>query len=354
VLLEYVPYVYDHGKYPFSFTTRYDDETSHWGFGEIRNIKIPQVLHNKADEVEMEAMSRQGLGGSYYRRGSVAPKQIEKIREDGGKGGMWFEVNDINGIKEREGVQVPSNIPQYKEHKQRMVETVSVNPSVAQAQMPSANAPFKALNLLNNKVDVKTNSAALKLKDLLVQINKLRIDLFAQFYTEERYYRYTDSQHNMHEGTFRNDEMFDVWSREVVQEEVMDPMTGQPTIVSKELQEYYVPDFDIEVTILPKKPDDRDYYTNLAFHLHELGVLTERHLLYTLEEGRLPDMEEILQDMAMANEIKGMMQSLEQLPEIIRPEAIESMKQAIDNTVGQAMRQMEQQAMQGQPMQNQG
>jgi hypothetical protein len=143
VLLEYVPYVYDHGKYPFSFTTRYDDETSHWGFGEIRNIKIPQVLHNKADEVEMEAMSRQGLGGSYYRRGSVAPKQIEKIREDGGKGGMWFEVNDINGIKEREGVQVPSNIPQYKEHKQRMIDVVSQVTATMRGEQPFAGTPYR-------------------------------------------------------------------------------------------------------------------------------------------------------------------------------------------------------------------
>jgi hypothetical protein len=309
------------------------------------------LLHNKADEIEIEAMVKEGLGGGYYQEGAITRRQLDNIIDNGAKSGMWFNVQDINSIKERTGVKVPPSITNYKEHKQRMVETVSVNPSVAQGQMPSANAPFKALNMLSNKVDIKTNSAALKLKDLLVQINKLRIDLFAQFYTEERYYRYTDSQHNMHEGTFRNDEMFDVWSREVVQQEQIDPMTGQPMIVSKELQEYYVPDFDIEVTILPKKPDDRDYYTNLAFHLHELGVLTERHLLYTLEEGRLPDMEEILQDMATANEIKGMMQSLEQLPEIIRPDAIASMKQAIDQTVQMAMSQMEQQAMQGQQQQ---
>lgn len=354
VLLEYIPYVYDHGEYPVAFSTRYKDLKCQWGYGEIRNIKIPQLLHNKADEIEIEAMSKEGLGGGYYQEGSITRKQLDNIVDNGARSGMWFNVQDINGLKERTGVKVPPSITNYKEHKQRMVETVSVNPAISQGQMPSANAPFKAMNMLSNKVDIKTTSAALKLKDLLIEVNKLRIKLFAQFYTEERYYRYTDSQNTMHEGTFRNDEMFDVWSREVLQEESIDPMTGQPIMVTKELMEYYVPDWDIETTILSKKPDDRDYYTNLAFHLHELGILTEKHLLYTLEEGKLPDMEEILQDMAMANELKGMMQTIEQLPEVIRPELIESMKRAIDQTVQQAMRQMEQQAMQGQPMQNQG
>jgi hypothetical protein len=345
ILLEYIPYVYDHGLFPVAFSTRYKDLKNQWGYGEIRNVKIPQLLHNKADEIEIEAMCKEGLGGGYFQEGSISQKQLDNIVENGAKSGMWFPVQDLNGIKERTGVKVPQSITMYKEHKQRMVETVSVNPAVAQGQMPSANAPFKAINMLAGKVDIKTTSASEKLKDLLIEVNKLRIKLFEQFYTEERYYRYTDSLHNMHEGTFRNEEMFDVWSRELSQEEIMNPETGQLEIVQKEMIEKYVPDFDIEVTILSKKPDDRDYYTNLAFELHNRGILTEKHLLFTLDEGRLPDMEEILQDMATQNEIKAMFQSLEQIPEIIRPEVIENMKQAINQTVQGAMQQMEQQAM---------
>jgi hypothetical protein len=354
ILLEYIPYVYDHGLFPVAFSTRYRDLKCQWGYGEIRNIKIPQLLHNKADEIEIEAMCKEGLGGGYFQAGAITKNQLDNIIDNGAKSGMWFPVQDIMGIKERTGVKVPQSITNYKEHKQRMVETVAVNPAIAQGQMPSANAPFKAMTMLSNKVDIKTTSAAEKLKDLLIEVNKLRIKLFEQFYTEERYYRYTDSQHVMHEGTFRNDEMFDVWARELSQEEVLNPQTGQVEIVQKEIKEYYVPDFDIEVTIISKKPDDRDYYTNLAFQLHQLGILTEKHLLFTLEEGRLPDMEEILKDMAMSNEIKAMMQQIQELPEIIRPEIIESMKQAIDQTVQGAMRQMEQQAMaQGQMPQQQ-
>lgn len=125
VLLEYRPYEFDDGLYPFAFTTRYRDENGQWGWGEIRNIKIPQILHNKADEIEMEAMSREGLGGGYYNEGSVSSKQLEQVKQNSGKGGMWFAVNNILGMKEREGVRVPASITNYKEHKQRMVETIS-------------------------------------------------------------------------------------------------------------------------------------------------------------------------------------------------------------------------------------
>jgi hypothetical protein len=142
VLLEYIPYVYDHGKFPVAFLTRYKDLKNQWGYGEIRNVKIPQLLHNKADEIEIEAMVKEGLGGGYYQEGAITRRQLDNIIDNGAKSGMWFNVQDINSIKERTGVKVPPSITNYKEHKQRMVETVSVNPSVAQGQMPSANAPL--------------------------------------------------------------------------------------------------------------------------------------------------------------------------------------------------------------------
>jgi hypothetical protein len=96
-----------------------------WGWGEIRNIKIPQILHNKADEIEIEAMSRQGLGGMYYQPHAINPKQLENIKMNNAKGGAMLEVDNLQMIKEREGVQIPSTISNFKEHKQRMIETIS-------------------------------------------------------------------------------------------------------------------------------------------------------------------------------------------------------------------------------------
>jgi hypothetical protein len=109
VFLEYIPYVYEDGLYPFVYKNLYFDENNQAGFGEIRNIMIPQIMHNKADEIEIEASAREGLGGMYYGKGAVSPSQKKTILKNSGIGGSWLEVDNINGLKEREGARVPQN-----------------------------------------------------------------------------------------------------------------------------------------------------------------------------------------------------------------------------------------------------
>jgi hypothetical protein len=350
ILLEYIPYVYDHGKYPCVFTTRYNDPKNQWGYGEIRNAKIPNILHNKGDEIEIEAMSREGLGGGYYNTGAITKKQLDNILQNGSRGGMWFEVAQVNQIQERTGVKVPTSITNYKEHKQRMVETISSNTPINQGQLPSANMPFKAIAELGARSDVKTKQAADLLKDFLIGANKLRIELFAQFYTEERYYRYTGSNDEVIEGTFNQDEIFDVWARETEEEPILDEMgqpaldeMGQPMTQQVEKMERFVPDFDIEVTILSKKPDDRNYYTSLAMDLNSKGMLTFEDLLYTLEEGKLPSNEDIIQHVQAQNVVMSMISQVQQLPLEIQDQA----KQVMQQTLQDMMQQFAQQNMQG-------
>jgi len=337
VLLEYVPYVYDHGKYPFAFSTRYDDEISQWGFGEIRNIKIPQVLHNKADEVEMEAMSRQGLGGFWYRRGSISPKQLEKIKEDNGKGGMFFEVNDTNGILPREGVQVPPSITNYKEHKQRMVETVSQVTAIQQGISPSASMPFKSLAELGARTDVRMRSAAEKLKYLLIKVNMIRIDLFEQFYTEERYYRLKGPDGKIVEdGTISNQMMYDVWIRETKTDELGNTIN---------LEEHFIPDFDIEVDVISKKPTDRNFYANIAFTMFDRGAITKEDLWKTVDEGRLPDLDIVMQHLMAQDNILAMTSQLGELPPEVQQEIMQSKMAELQMIVQEAKRMIEENQM---------
>jgi hypothetical protein len=72
----------------------------------------------------------------------------------------------------------------------------------------------------------------------------------------------------------------------------------------KPRQERFIPDFDIDITIISKKPDDRNYYTETAFNLYNLGWLTGEDLLYTLDEGKLPDTKDIIDHVYAQNPIK--------------------------------------------------
>lgn len=312
VLLEYCSYEYEHGQYPFVFTSRYFDEKNQWGFGEIRNIKIPQIMHNKADEIEIEAMTREGLGGYIYQTGAINDKQITKMLENSGRAGMLFPVDNINMIKERTGVKVPGNVTNYKEHKQRMIETISSNTPINQGQMPTSNTPGIVIQELGARSDVRMKQISNKLEDFIVNINNLRIELFGQFYTEERYYRIRGSNGKMEQGTIKADDIKREWSRDIEIEQTEDGIA-----MPIERKEKFIPEFDVKAVVISEKPTDRNYYTNLALQLYQMQLLTKEDFLSTLEEGKLPSMADILEHLEVQQQKlmqQQMMMQQQQIP----------------------------------------
>jgi len=315
VFLDYEPYVYDDGLYPFVYKTCYYDENSPYGFGEIRNIKIPQVMHNKADEIEIEAMSRQGLGGQYYTKGSVTPKQKVEILKNNGKGGEWLEVDNIHGLKEREGVETPESLIIYKNKKQEIIETVSSNTPIQQGLSPGANVPYSTIQELGARTDVRTKAKVEILEDFLIDINKLRINRFAQFYTEDRYYRLKGQDGNAISGTFSNSEMFKPWDREKTETETK--------------VENFVPEFDINVKIMDEKPTDRNYYVNTALTMFKGKGMTLADLWYTIEEGKFPNKDDILEHVENQDEAVMLTEALNKMQPEQKQQIIQMIQQAV-------------------------
>jgi len=327
ILLEYIPYVYDDGLYPFIYKTLYFDENTQHGFGEIRNVKVPQVLHNKADEIEIEAMTRTGLGGKYYMKNAVTPRQLNEIKQNAGKGGMWHEVDNLNGIADKETVSVPASITNYKEHKQRMVETISQNTPIQQGLSPGTHVPYKAIAELGARTDIRTKGKVEVLEDFLKEMNQLRINRFAQFYTQDRYYRIKGEGNKIVQGSFNSDEMFFEWSREEIADE-----TGNIDVK----KERFVPDFDVSVKIMDEKPTDRNYYTATAADLYKSNAMDIESLWYTLVEGKFPTKEEVLE--RLKNKDIGMQiaQTLNQLSPEQRDQLMGALPSVISQIAGTA------------------
>jgi hypothetical protein len=327
VFLEYCPYEYKDGLYPFVYKTCYFDENSPFGFGEIRNIKIPQLMHNKADEIEIEAMTKEGLGGKYYEKGAVNTRQLREIGTNNGKGGAWLEVDNINKIQDREGVKVPASLVNYKEHKQRIIETVSAVTPIQQGISPGANVPYSTIKELGARTDSRTKSKVEILEDFLIDINRMRINRFDQFYTEERYYRLKMPNNNFESGTFTNTDMMRTWGRDQITDDA-----GNVVGVKKER---YVPEFDIDVKIMDEKPTDRNYYTSTAFQLHQIQGMTIEDVWYTLEEGKFPDKETVLEHLRSQNIAMQITDTLNQMA----PETQQAFFNAINQLAQQAIQQ---------------
>jgi hypothetical protein len=325
ILLDYIPYIYDDGLYPFVYRVLYVDEKQPYGMGEIRNVISPQINHNKADEIELGAMLGQGLGGAYYNKGSLSSAQRSELMDNLAKANAWNEVNDINGIREKKAVQVPVSITNYKDSKKNIIDTITGNTAIMQGISIGANVPYKTVEELGARADARTRHKAKVLESFTIELVQLIINRIAQFYTEDRKYRilgdnqtariqsqvYKTLQEiaNMPQGTpveqqlqpmidllmliktqkekpksatFRRDMLVKTWNRETIE--------GIPQ------KEEFIPEFDVRVKIAENKPTDRNYYVTLATSLlgSALGI---KAFWKTLDEGHFPPTEEILEEL---------------------------------------------------------
>lgn len=344
VFLEYVPYAYEDGLYPFIFKVMYIDEKSPYGFGEIKNVMKPQVNHNKADEIELEGISVEGLGGWFYQNGAINPKQLAFLKQNSHKGGVFAEVDSLAMMKPREGVKVPTNIAAYKEHKQRMVETISKNTPIRQGMAPSGNMPYAAIAELGARTDTMTKGIAETLEDFMEELVLMVTSRMKEFYTEERAYKVRENKDNTGEiirqlktiSQMPDDQQKVLAIYELINtmgenesvkygkfsnKEMVRPWVRQPAGIDEfgneipEKIETYMPDFTAKVKILDERPTDRNYYIGLAMNLLPLNMLDMESFWYVIEEGKFPPKETILerlQQQAMQQQQIEQQQMMEQ------------------------------------------
>jgi len=296
VFLEYKPYIYDDGLYPFVYKVLYHDEKSPWGFGEVKNVIIPQLMHNKADEIEIEAMSKEGLGGFYYNKGALVAQQLAAYETTNAKGGAAIEVNDITGMRDRTGAKVPASVSNYKEHKQRMIETISQNTPIQQGLKPGGVTAYGAIAELGARSDTRTKGKAEILEDFLVDMELLKISRVGQFYQESRTIAYRNNDNKMVNDRFSNRDMHKTWEREAGTKD--EEGNDVPARI-----ESYIPDFYPRVKVMDERPTNRQYYEDMGFNLFKAQIFDAEDLLYTLDEGKFPAKEKVLAKLQKAKEM---------------------------------------------------
>jgi hypothetical protein len=328
VFLEYVPYVYEDGLYPFAYAVLYQDEKNPYGYGEMRNILSPQIAYNKCAEIEMAAAAVEGLGGGYYDKGSISKSQMDEINENSCKAGVWHEVNNKDRMQRKEGTQTPQSLVQYKDFLKINIDTISQNTAIMQGVSPGANVPYKSVAELGSRADVRNKGKMNILERFMTQFMRLMISRIAQFYTDEREYRIRGDKsmaiktliydglrqllelgddetakqaqlagliqlfetiRNMDPNTadtfgkFSNQQMKHVWMR--------DDENGQKK------EEVYIAEFDVKVKITDERPTSRTYYENLALEMFKIGAIGPKAFWETIYNGQLPPPDEITQEL---------------------------------------------------------
>ena len=331
VLLDYVPYIYEDGLYPFVYKVLYSDEEQPWGMGEIRNNVIPQVLYNRADEIELGAMLRQGLGKWLYTKGGISPTQRDELLDNFSSSSTLNEVTSIHEIKQMEPVQVPANITNYKNSKKDMIDTISGNTAILQGISVGANVPHATIKELGARADARTRRKAKVIERFMIEFTQLIINRIIQNYTNDRKYRILGDRQtakvqteayktlqqiaSMPQGTppeqqlqalvdllkfikteqqkpktgkYDRSMLVKTWNREEIKNE-----NGEVIEVKKE---EFMPEFDLYAKVTDDRPTDRDYYVSLATSV--LGTaLGVKNFWKIIDEGKLPPVEEILKEL---------------------------------------------------------
>jgi len=320
VLLDYIPYIYDDGMYPFVYKVLYYDKEQPYGMGEIRNVLIPQLLHNKADEIELGAMLGQGLGGGFYNKGALSNAQRDELLDNIAKPNAWHEVNTINGIVEKKATTTPPSITNYKDSKKHIIDTVSGNTAILQGISPGANVPYSTIAELGARADARTRRKAKVLERFMIEFVQLIINRIAQFYTEDRKYRILGDNQlarmqsevykalteiaSMPAGTDPNVQLqalVDILTFIKTQQEKPKTAVFKRDMLVKTWErdvgkkEEFIPEFDVRVKVTDEKPTDRNYYTSLATQLFGKAIGL-RAFWKTMDEGRFPPIDEIISE----------------------------------------------------------
>ncbi|WP_231578504.1 hypothetical protein NYE80_24040 [Paenibacillus sp. FSL H7-0357] len=306
VFLEHKAYVYDHGKYPFSARTLFPIEGSVWGKGFMRDMIKPQIMLNKFAELAVETMAKQGNAGAMYEEGAINSKQVRTWKEQRSMPGAMLPVaqGGLEKIKEIQGVDVPSTVFNMIEYYLNMLQKIPGQFDSANGQASSNVTSGEQAKALISAASTRLNSVTDAIQEALEETFGQYVELIAQFYTTERVARVTGRKVGMSRDRLVNS----------VDTQLQNQLDNGE-VEKLDLQEEYVPMFDIKVNIAADKPVDREYWVQMAFNMlkmldpiTQLPMIDAEAVRYTVQYGRMEPMNVIQQRIQEAAQVQQQQQ----------------------------------------------
>ncbi|WP_010276441.1 portal protein [Paenibacillus senegalensis] len=335
VFLEHKSYVYDHGQYPFIARTLFPDEQNPWGKGYMRDMIKPQIMLNKFAEIAIETMAKQGNGAIVYEEGAITRPNTWKEQRSQSGAMLPIAPGRMNDWKELQGVNIPNTVFNMLEYYKDMLQKIPGQFDSARGQANSNVTSGEQAKALISASSTLLNLATSIIEGALEEVFAQYIELIAQFYTTDRIARVVGERII----AMSRDRLISLAESQYEQVDE----TGQP--IEQPVLEEYVPHFDIKVNISVDKPQDREYWIQLAFNLLQMQdpvtgmpMIDMEGVQYTIANGRMEPFDIIR---ARIEENAGLQQQMMQLQQ----QNLELTGQL--QQMGQALQQQQQANMQG-------
>lgn len=291
---------------PFCFCQRYHRENSLWGFGEAYQLKNPQIMKNKTAETILEAVMHQTFGQTMYKPNAMSPKQKAIIEAYGTMPGMWFEMQDPEGIKRLYGQGIPPVVLQNDQRILRMMETIAARPDVSQGRVEGGVTAASAIAQLMNRANARLTQIGEAIGSTYEDLGMDLAERIDQFYTETRRYRIRGKDGNLRFGEFRSDQRKRVYipgtGQTVPLQGFMPEMLATQNLdgtmaMPQEGTDYevYSPELDVTCKVEAALPSDKAFYLQLAREFMQDGIGGPELLLYVVENGTFPPIEKLRQ-----------------------------------------------------------
>ncbi|OMF00286.1 hypothetical protein BK124_11560 [Paenibacillus amylolyticus] len=320
VFLEHKAYVFDHGQYPFVARTLYPSESNPWGKGFMRDMIKPQIMKNKYAEISVETMAKQGNAAIMYEEGSISKPRTWAEQRSMPGAMLPVATGRMSGVKELEGVNVPSTVFNMLNYYDEMLQKIPGQFDSANGQANSNVTSGAQAKALMAAAGTRLNTVSDLIQDALEEVFSQYVELIAQFYTTERIARVTGRTVTMSretmvsrvpseytppsptmEGMGTGDMQF-LPDPDPMQAMGMEGGTDQISMMPEPpaVEEEFVPEFDILVQIGVDKPQDREYWLQLAFNLLQtMDPITQQPMIdaeavrYVITTGRMEPMDVI-------------------------------------------------------------
>ncbi|GAB7387361.1 hypothetical protein BSNK01_11970 [Bacillaceae bacterium] len=300
VYLKHANYVYfDPGettKFPFIVKQCYPRENSIWGFGEAYFLKNPQIILNKTAEMILEGHMHHAIGQTFYHKGALTKLQEKQIREYGQMPGMWFDVEDLNGIRREFGQGVPPSLQGEVERLQKVMENIVGRFDISQGKTPGSVTAFRALDLLAARAQVRLRSKEQAMTSAYEEVGVYMNNLINLFYTETRAYRILgqDETERPRYGYFSADDFKRVFVYDTAETIPLNEFQPEEGMVEGEDYEIYSPEFDTEARVSTTLPTDRLFYMDMAKELFAAQLIDAEVFWYVMANGKFPPFEELM------------------------------------------------------------
>lgn len=348
IYLKHANYIYfdpeETTKFPFIVRQCYPRENSIWGYGEAYFLKNPQMIRNKTAEIIIEGHMHQAVGQTYYDQSALSPKQKRIVQTKGTLPGMWFEVQNINGIKREYSKNIPSTLLTEMDRNRSVMESIIGRFDISQGRTPGSITAFKAIAELSARAQVRLRIKEKAIESSYEEGGMYVNRLIEKFYTERRKFRIMGKDKNKNNnanpnsnsngyqyGEYNPEDMLKVYDTTtgtvapyaqaedkipamgmikqlkqqyeagMISEEEFAAMASQLQIENYEI---YFPEFDCYCKTSSVMPSDRFYYIEVAKELLTAGILPPKIFLEVLDSGKFPPMEEILEELDRMNQPK--------------------------------------------------